>query len=120
MNTIPSTYTGTLFGTIDTFRVDGNGGDEIMAVSIRSAVENVCATNDDASWRCRSVAVDPKSSNRIKIAHASGLWVLRDERYRIKVDNAKRTAALGEHGEIRAGATKAFSEEIDTKVAKIG
>ncbi len=82
------------------------------------------------------MTVDPKNANRFRIACrddaeqqlvkrvaetkiTSGVRVLRDELYLIKVDNVKRTAVLDENGEVRAGAVEAFGEENETTVAKV-
>ncbi|KAJ6114125.1 hypothetical protein N7512_007570 [Penicillium capsulatum] len=91
---------------------------------------------NNAHWRCRAVTVDPKNTNRIRIAcrdeaeHqlvkkvaeakiGAGARVLRDELYPIKVDSVNKAAVLNEKGEIRAEATAVVSEENDATVAKI-
>jgi hypothetical protein len=109
----------------------------MSAGTIRAAVEKeIRAMDDHANWRCRAVTVDPKNTNRVRIAcrdeaeHqlvkriaetriGAGARVLRDELYPIKVDNVKRTAVLDENNGIRAGAVEAFSEENETTVAKV-
>jgi len=136
-NTAPSTFTDTLHCTVDISRVGDDEGSQISASTIRAAVEKEIRARDDYThWRCRAVTVDPKNTNRIKIAcrneveHqlvkraaetkiGAGARVLRDEIYPIKVDNVKRTAVLDEKDEIRAGAAEAFSEENETTVAKV-
>jgi hypothetical protein len=87
-------------------------------------------------WRCRAVTVDPKNTNRIRIAcrdedeHqmvkkvaeakiGAGARVLRDELYPIKVDSVNKAAVLDEKDEVRAEAAAAFSEENEATVAKI-
>jgi uncharacterized coiled-coil protein SlyX len=138
MNTTPSEFTDTLFCTIDKSRVDDSEGTKVTAGTVRGVVEReMRATKDNASWRCRAVTVDPKNTNRIKIAcrdeeeHqmvkqvaektklASGVRVLRDELYPIKVDSVKRAAVLDDNGEIRTGAAEAFGQENKTTIAKI-
>jgi hypothetical protein len=136
-NTTPSNFTDTLYCTIDTSRVVNDEGNGMSAGTIRATVEReIRAKEDHANWRCRAVTVDPKNTNRIRIAcrneteHqlvksiaetkiGAGARVLRDELYPIKVDNVKRTAVLDENDGIRAGAAEAFSEENETTVAKI-
>ncbi|KAJ6163833.1 hypothetical protein N7497_003812 [Penicillium chrysogenum] len=104
---------------------------------IRAAVETeIRMMEKHTHWRCRAVTVDPKNTNRIRIAcrdeaeHqlvkkvaeakiGEGARVLRDELYPIKVDSVNRAAVLDEKDEIRAGATVAFSEENEVTVAKI-
>ncbi|OAQ58963.1 transposon I factor [Pochonia chlamydosporia 170] len=111
---------------------------KVTAGTIRSALQKeIRTTEDNASWRCRAVTVDPKNPNRIKIAcrdeseHqmvkqamettrlAAGVRVLRDELYPIKVDNVRRTAVLDDGGEVLAGAAETFGQENEAKVAKI-
>jgi hypothetical protein len=114
-----------------------HGNERMSAGSIRTAVETEIRTMENhMHWRCRAVTVDPKNTNRIRIAcrdeteHqlvkevaeakiGAGARVLRDELYPIKVDSVNKTAVLDEKGEIRAEATAVLSEENDTTVAKI-
>lgn len=138
MGTMPSTFTDTLFCTIDKSRADEKESSKVTAGTIRSALQKeIRTTEDNASWRCRAVTVDPKNPNRIKIAcrdeseHqmvkqamettrlAAGVRVLRDELYPIKVDNVRRTAVLDDGGEVLAGAAETFGQENEAKVAKI-
>jgi hypothetical protein len=135
--TTPTTLTDTLYCTVDTSKMAENANEKISAGSIRAAVETEIRTMDGHThWRCRAVTVDPKNTNRIRIAcrdedeHqlvkkvaeakiGAGARVLRDELYPIKVDSVNRTAVLDENDEIRAGAAAAFSEENEATVAKI-
>lgn len=109
----------------------------MSAGPIRAAVELEIRTMEDhMHWRCRAVTVDPKNTNRIRIAcrdeaeHqlvkkvaeakiGAGARVLRDELYPIKVDSFNKAAVLDEKDEIRAEAAAAFSEENEATVAKI-
>ncbi|KAJ5865178.1 uncharacterized protein N7529_007094 [Penicillium soppii] len=136
-NTTPTTFTDTLYCTIDTSRMAENENERMSAGSIRAAVETeIRATADHTHWRCRAVTVDPKNTNRIRIAcrdeaeHqlikkvaesqiGAGARVLRDELYPIKVDSVNKAAVLDEKDEIRAGAAAAFSEENEATVAKV-
>jgi hypothetical protein len=136
-NTTPTTFTDTLYCTIDTLNVADNGNERMSAGPIRAVVEKEIRTMENhTNWRCRAVTVDPKNTNRIRIAcrdeaeHqlvkkvaeatiGAGARVLRDDLYPIKVDSVKKAAVLDEQGEIRAGAAAAFSEENETTVAKI-
>ncbi|KAJ5449492.1 uncharacterized protein N7458_005941 [Penicillium daleae] len=136
-NTTPTTVTDTLYCTIDTSRMAENGNERMSAGPIRATVETEIRTMEDhMHWRCRAVTVDPKNTNRIRIAcrdeaeHqlvkkvaeakiGAGARVLRDELYPIKVDSVNKAAVLDENDEIRAGAAAAFSEENEARVAKI-
>jgi hypothetical protein len=136
-NTTPTTFTDTLYCTIDTSRMAENGNERMSAGPIRATVETeIRKMEDHIHWRCRAVTVDPKNTNRIRIAcrdeaeHqlvkkvadakiGAGARVLRDELYPIKVDSVNKAAVLDENDEIRAGAAAAFSEENEATVAKI-
>lgn len=136
-NTTPTTFTDTLYCTIDTSKMVDTENERPSAGPIRTAVETEIRTMENyTSWRCRAVTVDPKNTNRIRIAcrdeaeHqlvkkvaetkvGAGARVLRDELYPIKVDSVNRTAVLDENGDIRAGAAAAFGEENEASIAKI-
>jgi hypothetical protein len=67
--TTPSTFTSTLYCTIDTSRVENEASDQVSAGAIRAMVETgVRAEQDISSWRCRAVTKDPKNPRRIRIA----------------------------------------------------
>jgi hypothetical protein len=136
-NTTPTSFTDTLYCTIDISKMTDKESGRTTAGSIRAAVEKeIRAMENHMNWRCRAVTVDPKNTNRIRIAcrdeseHqlvkkvaeakvGAGARVLRDELYPIKVDSVRKAAVLDEKDEIRAGAAAAFGEENETTVAKI-
>ncbi|KAJ6001113.1 hypothetical protein N7481_001522 [Penicillium waksmanii] len=80
----------------------------MSAGQIRAAVETeIRAMETHMNWRCRAVIVDPKNTNRIRLACRDeaehqlvkkvagakigvGARVLRDELYPIKVDSVKK------------------------------
>lgn len=135
--TTRTTFTNTLYCTIDTSRVEKDASDQVSAGAIRAMVENGMRNEqDNATWRCRAVTMDPKNPHRVRIAcrdeaeHKTvkqaveanlvqGARILRDDLYPIRVDSVNRTAVLDETGNIRTGATEALSKENDTQVAKI-
>ncbi|KAJ5876413.1 uncharacterized protein N7529_001997 [Penicillium soppii] len=137
LGTTPTTFTETLYCTIDTSKMTENENEKISAGSIRAAIEKEIRTMDDHThWRCRAVTVSPRDPNRIRIAcrdeaeHqlvkkvaeekiGTGSRVLRDELYPIKVDGVKRAAVLDDNHAILAGATVALSEENESTVAKM-
>ncbi|KAJ5730151.1 uncharacterized protein N7483_004659 [Penicillium malachiteum] len=137
LNTTPTTYTDTLYCTIDTSKMPESESEKVSAGLIRATIETEIRTMDDHThWRCRAVTVSPRNTNRIRIAcrneaeHqlvrkvaeakiGAGARVLRDEFYPIKVDSVKRTAVLDENYDVLTGAAAALSEENDTTVAKI-
>ncbi|KAM9873442.1 reverse transcriptase [Verticillium dahliae] len=138
MNTTPSTFTDTLFCTVDTSRVEEADRSKVHAGTVRMAVEMEMRTRrEDDSWKCKAVTVDAKNASRIKIVcrdeteHnmvkqaaermelASGVRVFRDELYPVKFDNVNRTAVLGENGNIRPGAAQVFGQENEATVAKM-
>ena len=136
-NTTPTTLTDTLYCTIDTSKMAENENERISAGPIRAAVETEIRTMEGRMhWRCRAVTVDPKNTNRIRIACRDevehqlvkkvaeakigpGARVLRDELYPIKVDSVNKAVVLDEKDEIRAEAAATFSEENEATVAKI-
>jgi regulator of replication initiation timing len=68
-NTIPSTFTDTLYCIIDTSKTVESGEKRMSAGTVRAAVEKeIRAMDDHADWRCRAVTVDLKNTNRIRIA----------------------------------------------------
>jgi hypothetical protein len=136
-NTTPTTFTDTLYCTIDTSKMADNENERMSAGRVRVAVETeIRALEGHMHWRCRAVTVDPKNTNRIRVAcrdeaeHqlvkkaaeakiGTGARVLRDELYPIKVDSVNKAAVLDDKDEIRAGVAAAFSEENEATVAKI-
>ena len=136
-NTPSSSFTNTLYCTVDTSRVEAEASHQVSARAIRTMVENGMRNEqDNAAWRCRAVTLDPKNPHRVRIAcrdeaeHKAvkraveanlvqGGRILRDDLYPIRVDSVNRTAVLDETGKIRTGATEALSEENNTQVAKI-
>lgn len=136
-NTAQTTFTDTLYCTIDISKMANNENEKMSAGSIRAAVETAIRTMENhLYWRYRAVTVDPKNTNRIRIACrdeteqqlvkkvaetkiGAGARVLRDELYPIKVDSVNKAAVLDETGEIRAEAAAIFSVENDATVAKI-
>ncbi|KAJ5556668.1 hypothetical protein N7494_000583 [Penicillium frequentans] len=137
LGTTPTTFTETLYCTIDTSKMTENENEKISAGSIRAAIEKEIRTMDDHThWRCRAVTVSPRDPNRIRIAcrdeaeHqlvkkvaeekiGTGSRVLRDELYPIKVDGVKRAAVLDDNHAILAGAAVALSEENESTIAKM-
>ena len=68
-NTTPATFTDTLCCTIDTSKMAESENERMSAGPIRAAVETEIRTMEDHThWRCRAVTVDPKNTNRIRIA----------------------------------------------------
>ena len=136
-NTTPTTFTDTLYCTIDTSKMTESESEKLSAGSIRATIETEIRTMDDHThWRCRAVTVGPRNTDRIRIAcrdeaeHqlvktvaeakiGAGARVLRDELYPIKVDSAKRAVVLDEKHDTLSGAAAALGEENETTVAKI-
>ncbi|KAI3036521.1 hypothetical protein CBS147353_11931 [Aspergillus niger] len=68
-NTTPTTFTDTLYCTIDTSKMADTANERPSAGSIRTAVEAEIRTMENyTNWRCRAVTVDPKNTSRIRIA----------------------------------------------------
>ncbi|KZL80729.1 hypothetical protein CI238_11357 [Colletotrichum incanum] len=130
MNTTPSTFTNTLFCTVDTSPVDVGDKPKVTAGSVRAAIEAEMKTRKgDTSWRCKAVTVDGRNANSIKI-------VCRDEEehqgvkqvaeamqlangFLVKVDGVKSAAVVDDKGNELPGAAEAFGQENDTTIIKI-
>ena len=124
MNTTPSAITDTPYCTVDTSRVQEEDKGEAQPGTIREAIEKeVRTTEGHEDWRCVAVIKDPRNTTRIRITCrdetelqlvkaaaqktvASGVRVLRDQLYPVKIDNANRTAILNQDGAIRPEATE--------------
>ena len=137
MGTTPSTMTDTLYCTVDTSKVPSEDTVRISVGAIRTNVEKYMRnTSEQANWRCRAVTRDQKNPHRVRIAcrdeteHkevkrvleanlVTGMRILRDDLYPIRVDGVNRTAVLDESGNVRTGAAEAFGMENETQVAKI-
>lgn len=137
MNTTPTSFTDTLYCTIDTSHLGDDERANVAAGTVQNAIEkDMRATEEHKEWRCRAVMTDPRKPQRIKIVcrdeaehrlvkraaektAVHGARVLRDELYPIKVDSVKRTAVLDENDQLRDGAAEAFGQENETSVAKI-
>lgn len=137
MGTTPSTMTDTLYCTVDTSRVASEDAEKVSVGAIRANVEKEMRnTSEQINWRCRAVTKDQKNPHRIRITcrdeaeHkevkrvieanlVTGMRVLRDDLYPIRVDGVNRTAVLDEAGNDRTGAAEALGMENETQVAKI-
>lgn len=137
MHTTPSSFTDTLYCTIDTARVEEQNKNKSEVGGVRQAIEGeMRAREGHERWRCAAVVKDAKNSNRIKVicrdeaelqlvkeaaekTAVSGARVLRDQLYPVKVDNANRMAVLDSEGNILPGAPEALGAENKVSIAKI-
>ncbi|KAJ5288046.1 hypothetical protein N7478_003732 [Penicillium angulare] len=127
LGTTPTTFTETLYCSIDTSKMTENENEKKSAGSIRAAIEKEIRTMDDhILWRCRAllIACRDEAEHQLvkKVAEekiGTGARVLRDELYPVKVDGVKRAAVLDDNHAILAGAAVALSEENETTVAKM-
>jgi hypothetical protein len=135
--TTPSTFTDTLYCTVDVANVEEAERDNASASKIRQVIEKEMREGEEGSgWRCVAVTRDPRNAARIRVTcrdeselarvkkvvektKAAGSRVLRDQWYPVKVDNACRTAVLDEHGELRTGAVEMLEKENEVSIAKI-
>ncbi|KAJ5737444.1 uncharacterized protein N7483_002569 [Penicillium malachiteum] len=117
LNTRPTTYTETLYCTIDTSKMAESENEKISAGSIRAAIEKEIRTMDDHTyWRCRAVTLVKKVAEK---KTGRGVRVLRDELYPVKVNSVKRATVLDENHDVLVGAAEAMSEGNNTTVTKI-
>ncbi|KJK85253.1 hypothetical protein H633G_10910, partial [Metarhizium anisopliae BRIP 53284] len=105
--------------------------------SFTTAIENeVREKEGHETWRCAAVVKDARNADRIKVicrnetelqlvkeaaerTAVPGARVLRDQLYKVKVDNANRTAVVDGEGNILPGAEEALGAENNVKIAKI-
>jgi len=136
-NTTPSTYTDTLFCTIDTSRVEEGEKDKVQVADIRKAIEKEIRTQEDkGNWRCTAVVKEARNPDRVRVVcrdedevqlvkeaaqkiATPGIRVLRDQLYPVKVDNANRTAVLDADGNILPGVAEVLGRENEVNIAKI-
>jgi hypothetical protein len=135
--TTPSTFTDTLYCTVDVSNVEEADRDNASASKIRQDIEKEVREGDEGSgWRCVAVTRDPRNTARVRITcrdeselvwvkeaaektKAAGSRMLRDQWYPVKVDNACRTAVLDENGELRTGAVEMLEKENEVRIAKV-
>ena len=135
--TIPSTFTDTLYCTVDVSNVGEADRDNASASKIRQDIEKEMRDGDEGrGWRCVAVTRDPRNTARVRITcrdaselalvkeaaektKAAGSRVLRDQWYPVKVDNACRMAVLEENGELRTGAVEMLEKENEVSIAKV-
>ena len=137
MNTTPSTFTDTLYCTIDTSRVEEELKPKTQVAGIRETIEKEMRSREgQENWRCAAVIKDSKSADRVKVicrdetefqlvkkaaqkTAVPGVRVLRDQLYPVKVDNANRTAVLDTDGNVLPGAAEVLGKENEVDIAKI-
>lgn len=137
MSRTPSNMTDTIYCTIDTSRVSEEDRNKTQPGLIREAIEKEIRTGAERdNWRCTAVTRDPRNTTRIRVtcrdetelqlvkeaalkSAVSGLRVLRDQLYPVKVDNANRSAVLDQDGSIRPEAAEALGKENEVQIAKM-
>jgi hypothetical protein len=136
-NTTPSTFTDTLFCTIDTSRVEEKEKGKVQVADVRKAIEAEVRTLENmGDWRCAAVVKEARNPDRVKVVcrdenetrivkdaaqkiTVPGVRVLRDQLYPVRIDNANRTAVLDADGNVLPGAMEALGTENDVNIAKI-
>ncbi|EAQ85628.1 hypothetical protein CHGG_06881 [Chaetomium globosum CBS 148.51] len=136
-NTTPSSFTDTLFCTIDTSRVEENEKNKVQVADVRKAIEAEVRTLENmGDWRCAAVVKEARNPDRVKVVcrdenetrivkdaaqkiTVPGVRVLRDQLYPVRIDNANRTAVLDAEGNVLPGAMEALGTENDVNIAKI-
>ncbi|KAF5253335.1 hypothetical protein FANTH_1769 [Fusarium anthophilum] len=136
MRTTPSSFTDTLFCTIDTSRVSEEGRGKAHVGEARQAIEEKVRARvvGQPNWRCAAVVKDVRNEDRIKVVcrdeaelqlvreaaertMVKGVRVLRDQLYPVKVDGANRTAVLDSSGNILPSAAEALGKENEVTIA---
>jgi uncharacterized coiled-coil protein SlyX len=136
-NTTPTTFTDTLFCTVDTSRVEESEKGKVQVADIRKAIEAEIQTHENqGTWRCAAVVKEARNPERIRVIcrdesevalvkeaaqkiTVPGVRVLRDQLYPVRIDNANRTAVLDAEGNILPGAAEALGRENEVNIAKI-
>ena len=136
-NPTTSGATDLLYCTVDVSRVDEELVEKTSAGAVRTIIEaEARLTLQRANWRCRAVTKDRKNPNRIRIACRdeaehdlvkqladtklpSGVRLLRDELYPVKVDNVNRLVVLDENSNVKPEAAASLGEENEVQVAKV-
>jgi hypothetical protein len=136
-NTAPSSFTDTLFCTIDTSRVEEKEKGNVQVAGIRKAIETEVRTQENMeNWRCAAVVKEARNQDRVRVIcrdeseakivkdaaqkiTVPGVRVLRDQLYPVRIDNANRTAVLDGEGKVLPGAAEALGTENDVNIAKI-
>ncbi|KAF6527575.1 hypothetical protein HZS61_007877 [Fusarium oxysporum f. sp. conglutinans] len=120
MRTTPSSFTDTLFCTIDTSRVSEEDRGKAQVGEVRQAIEEKVRAREggQSNWRCAAVVKDlvREAAERTMV---KGVRVLRDQLYPVKVDGANRTAVLDSSGNILPGAAEALGKENEVTIAKM-
>ncbi|RFN41629.1 reverse transcriptase [Fusarium flagelliforme] len=138
MRTTPSSFTDTLFCTIDTSWVSEEDKSKAKVGEVRQAIEEKVRAREGGrqSWRCAAVMKDVRNADRIKVVCrdeaemqlvrevaektvVKGARVPRDQLYPVKVDGANRTAVLDSSGEVLPGAAEALGKENEVTIAKM-
>jgi hypothetical protein len=86
MNSTPSTWTDTLYCTLDTSQAEEGGKGKKNPSTVRKAVETQLQTTvGQEQWRCVAVTKDPKNPERIRVACRSESELMRVKEV-LKVD----------------------------------
>lgn len=127
----------TLYCTIDTSRVGEEERTKAQPGAVGKAIEEeIRATKGHENWRCVAVIKDAKNLDRIRVTcrdetelqrvkkaaektAVTGVRVLRDQLYPVKVDNTNRIAILDQEGKVLPGAAEVLGKENDVHIAKI-
>jgi len=132
-----STFTDTLYCTVDMSNVEEAERDNVSASKIRKVIkEEMREGEEGSSWQCVAVTQDPRNANHIRVTcrdeselaqvkeaakktKAAGSRMLRDQWHLVKVDNACQTVVLDKHSELRTGAVEMLEKENEVRIAKI-
>jgi hypothetical protein len=118
--TTPSTFTDTLYYTVDVSNVEEAERNNASASKIRQVIEKEMREGEEGSgWRCMAVTRDPRNVARIRVTCRDESELARVKEHPVKVDNACRTAVLDEHGELRTGVVEMLEKENEVRIAKV-
>jgi hypothetical protein len=80
-----------------------------------AAVIKDARNNERIRVRCRDEAELQRVKDAAQKTMVHGTWVLRDQLYPIKVDNANRLAVIDQEGRILPGAAEVLGKENDVQ-----
>ena len=133
----PSNMTDTLYCTVDTSWVEEDKLSDAQPGAIRTAIEKEMRTKEGYnSWKCAAVIRDQKNTARIRVAcrdetelntvkqaaekaATTGMRILRDQLYPVKVDNVNRCAVINELGQPLPGIAERLGKENNVQIAEL-
>ncbi|EAQ85226.1 hypothetical protein CHGG_09240 [Chaetomium globosum CBS 148.51] len=119
-NTTPSSFTDTLFCTIDTSRVEEKEKGNVQVADIRKAIETEARAQESmGDWRCAAVVKEARNPDRVRVIcrDEGEVQLVKEAAVKISVPGVRRSSMRT--GNILPGAAEALGTENDVNIAKI-